>query len=292
MLDEVGAGHVARIQGLLDVVEAHDGHEALGEHKWLDLANGPGTDFVALLVHGDDRLVGYAHLSRHGAHRRWGLELVVDPRHRGSEIEAALARRALAVSAERGGGPLHLVVFKPTEVHDELAAELGLTRERDLLHMRVPLPIDAELRLPEGYTLRTFEPGRDEDTWLEVNNLAFAEHPEQGEWDRATLERHMRLDWFDPDGFLLAFASDELVGFNWMKPNRDTSEGEIHVIGVDPSQQGAGLGRSLAIAGLRWAADQGLSTGTLYTDNEAAAEMYRSLGFEVDHVDRAYVTDV
>ena len=72
---------------------------------------------------------------------QWGLEVVVHPRASRDGVELALVRSALDVVREAGGGHLHLWVFKPTEIHDAVAHQLGLDRGRDLLHMRVPLPI-------------------------------------------------------------------------------------------------------------------------------------------------------
>lgn len=279
----------------LDEVTEHDGHTALGEHKWLDLVHGGRPGYTGLIATdpGHDHPIGYAQLSSHGDH--WGLEVIVHPEHRGTGVELALVRRALGVVRDAGGGHVHLWVFKPSAIHDAVAHQLGLHRGRDLLHMRVTLPVRNDVPLPDGISVRGFDPGRDEDAWLDLNNRAFAEHPEQGGWDRETFERRMREPWFDAQDLLLATDGDgTLVGSNWTKLDHDRKVGEIYVIGVDPSQHSVGLGKALAVRGLEHMAQRGMREATLYVDgaNEKAVALYRKIGFEQDHLDRAYVTDV
>jgi mycothiol synthase len=298
-LDRVSASDLADVRELLGAAREADDHEPLGEHKWLDLVHGGREGFAGFIAREPDHPhpVGYAHLSAHertGKPTQWGLELVVHPEHRGIGVELELARHALDDVATRGGGHLHLWVFRPTEIHEGIAHTLGLKRGRELLHMRVPLPVREAAQLPEGTTLRRFEPNQDEETWLEVNNSAFAHHPEQGAWDLDTLRRRMAEPWFELDGFLVAEDTDGMAGFCWVKVDADADTGEIYIVATHPSRQVTGLGKALTVAGMDWKHQNGLGTGTLFGDasNAPAVKLYEKLGFEVHHLDRAYVTDV
>lgn len=297
-ITRVGPEDLDRIRPLFDAAHAHDGHVPLGEHKWLDLVHGGRQGYAGVVATeaGHGHPAGYGHVSRHtesdGGH--WGLEIVVHPEHRGVGVELALVRRSLELVASSGGGHVHWWVFQPGEIHDGIAHSLGLRKGRDLLHMRVELPVREAPELPSGVRIRAFEPGRDEQAWLDLNNEAFDHHPEQGAWDLPTLQRRMAEPWFDAADLLLAVDDSGLVGSNWTKLDADAGVGEIYVIAVAASRRGSGLGRALSLAGLAHMADRGMRRGTLYVDasNAAALALYRGIGFHTHHVDRAYVTDV
>ena len=125
---------------------------------------------------------------------------------------------ALAVIAADGGGHVTYWVHG-TETDpgaDARAAGAGFAAERDLLQMRVPLPLsDVVLdaaHWPDGTTVRSFRIGEDEAAWVSVNNRAFAGHPEQGAWTVEMLQAREQEDWFDPDGFVLAFDGAATAG--------------------------------------------------------------------------------
>ncbi len=306
------------IRRLQELAAEVDGHPSLGDATWREI-DAPEPDSAGFVVRepratgageAEGDLVAYAHVARSDTFspRYWMVGLVVRPDSRYAAHEQALLGAAVSHAASRGGGGVILWAFGAGAADDAVAAAAGFTADRDLLQMSVELPVDEKPRLPPAVELRTFEPGRDEADWLEVNNRAFGNHPEQGGWIEATLLRRMAEPWFDPSLFLVASDSAGLVGFNWLKVHTDrqrprddddtsygdTSYGEIFVIGVDPRVQGTGLGRALALAGLDLLHDRGLRTCVLYTDasNVSAVGLYTDLGFTVRRVDRAYRREV
>ena len=285
--------------GALVARAAADGdHRPLDEQHQVDLLSGRSDRFTALVVRDEHgALVGYAHLAH--AHGTWSVEVVVDPAREGDGdgLTRDLLAAAILEVRRQGGGRLRYWAPMATSRQDALAAELGFTKERDLLQLRVALPLEKDARRTDPpVVVRAFRPGSDEEAWLEVNNRAFADHPEQGGWDLDTLGDREAQPWFDPEGFLVAEENGRLIGSNWTKIHRDVDPvlGEIYVISVDPTRHQRGLGRALAVAGLDHMADLGVKVGMLYVDadNEAAIALYRSLGFTVHHLDRAYVIDL
>jgi mycothiol synthase len=291
----MGESDIAEVSQLLHQALVADGHYPLGEHKWLDLVHGGRTGFAGFVARepSNGPLVGYAQLS--SGHDTWGVEVVIRPDHRkpDDEVGVSLLAAALGEIGREGGGHVHLWVPKPTADTDAMAASCGLRRGRDLFQMRRPLPVEGAH--PQVAT-RPFRPGVDEEAWLEVNNRAFSSHPEQGGWSLDTIRERETEAWFDPAGFLLHERDGRLAASCWTKVHHDTEPplGEIYVISVDPDFQGLGLGRDLVLAGLDHLSSRGITVGMLYVDadNTAAVHLYRKLGFEVDHTDRAYVTDV
>lgn len=291
----MGEGDIAAVTELLEAAATADRHRPLGEHQWLDLVQGGREGFAGLVAWepGHPHPVGYAQLTR--GPTSWALEFVVSPHHRtdGTTVGLDLVRAAIDIVRHEGGGHVHMWVPKPSEMHKAIADATGMQRGRDLLQMRRDLPVEGEeWELPT----RAFVPGQDEEAWLEVNNRAFHWHPEQGGWDLETIKRREEEPWFDPEGFLLHEKDGRLAGFCWTKVHVDADPplGEIYVVAADPDFHGTGLGRALVLAGLDSLHARGVRTGMLYVDatNRPAVSLYEKLGFNVDHVDRAYVADV
>lgn len=160
---------------------------------------------------------------------------------------------------------------------------------RTLAFMTVPLPIEG-VALPADVSKRSFEPGRDEAAWLDLNNLAFAVHPEQGGWRLDDLLEREREPWFDRRGFLLFECGGVLAASIWMRVHERPQGrlGEVMVVAVHPDFRGRRLGQVAVTHGLDAVAGEGIETGTLYVDesNGPAMALYRGLGFTVARRDR------
>ena len=290
----------ATTAAVLDLVSAATGADSVGplsEHVLLHLRYGGDPQARDLLLRTGGGLAGYAHLDLSDRGEGPSGELVIDPAHRRHGLGLALTDAVLAEAAPR---PLRLWAHGDLPAASALASRAGFERIRALWMMRRSLrtPLGTP-RFPEGVTLRTFAAGADEQAWLELNRKAFASHPEQGAWTVADLALREREPWFDPAGFFLAERSGKLAGFHWTKihqaePGSAASAhepiGEVYVVGVDPGEQGSGLGRALTLTGLRYLRSRGLPEVMLYVDeaNTPAIRLYESMGFTHWHTDVMY----
>lgn len=282
----------AGVAALAGEAAAADEVSPLSEQALLTLrhAGDTGHDTRHLLLHAGGDLAGYAQLTRGQDGEATG-ELVIRPAAR----RAGLGRQLLGALLTEAGGPAGVWAHGDRRAAAALAAAAGLERTRALWQLR--LPADAPLaspRIPDGVQVRAFAPGRDEQAWLELNRRAFAAHPEQGAWSMADLQEREAEPWFDPAGFFLAQRGGALAGFHWTKVHPATpaakAAGEVYVVGVDPAEQGTGLGRALTLTGLHYLRGRGLEQVMLYAeeDNAAAIGLYQSLGFRHAATDVVY----
>lgn len=295
---------VSKVADLVQRVAGTDGVHPLSEHVWLHLRHGgdeQGRHLLALDSSG--ALIGYGHLDVTDEVAGPSSEIVVHPDHRRRGVGTRLIS---AMSQATGGKPLRMWAHGEQAAAGEWAMSLGFTRSRVLWQMRrslhAPLPT---VSLPEGFRLRSFEPGIDDETWVEINHRAFADHPEQGTWTLADLRHRMAEPWFSAAGFLVAVTDSplgvsgavdgQMVGFHWTKVHgvahhAHEALGEVYVVGVDPRWQGHGLGRALTLAGLHHLRSLGLSQAMLYVEatNSVAIDLYSSIGFARWDVDVLY----
>ncbi|MFI8099517.1 mycothiol synthase [Streptomyces sp. NPDC086023] len=288
-LDELTQEQAGAVLGLIEEARLTDGTTAVSEQGRLQLTGGrrEGIRHFLLTEHG--RLAGYAQLEDTDPVEAPAAELVVHPALRGRGHGRALGTALLAASGKR----IRVWAHGGKSAARHLAQVLGLTLFRELRQLRRPLNDGAPIPepvLPEGVTVRTFVPGRDDEAWLAANAAAFAHHPEQGALTQRDLDDRKAQPWFDPKGFFLAEREGHLVGFHWTKVHAAERLGEVYVVGVLPGEQGGGLGKALTAIGLHHLEDAGLPTAMLYVDadNPAALAVYERLGFLTHEVDLMY----
>ena len=298
VLHRLSPVEVQQVKQLVEDVQAADGVPPLSDHVMLHLPAGGDADVHHLLVRRGDGLLAYAHVDATDGVQGASAELLVHPDHRGQGVGRQLVEALLGLSPD---GRLRLWAHGDSAAAAALAASLGFARSRSLWQMRRPLDGSLELpasslEAPYGVSLRTFVVGQDEQAWTDLNNKAFAGHPDQSNWGLREVQVREAEDWFDPEGFFLAERDGVLVGFHWTKVHGGASHddhvheavGEVYVVGVDPSEQGRGLGPWLTAVGLEHLQDKGLPEVLLYVDEENtnAIRVYERLGFT------RYATDV
>jgi mycothiol synthase len=278
----------ARIRELIAAAKQADGITPVGDQVLRELEHDRTRHLLA--VDGDD-ISGYLNLTDAPAM----AELVVHPDARRRGIGSAMARTGLT----EGGDGARMWAHGNLAPARATASALGLVVVRELMQMRRPLIDLPAVTVSDGVRIRTYAGPADDAELLRVNNTAFAWHPEQSGWTEADIAERRAEPWFDPAGLFMAVDehSDKLLGFHWTKVH-SADLGEVYIVGVDPAEQGRGLGATLTLVGLHHLAER-LSESTdpavmLYVeaDNSAAVKTYQRLGFDVFTVDAAYAAQL
>ncbi len=151
-------------------------------------------------------------------------------------------------------------------------------------------------QFPEGYELRTFRDGIDEENWCNIINDAFGHSLGHV---RMTPERiqHWKIDpSYIAGGMKLLWHNDIPVATLSMTKEEHKGEDFIFVeaIGVAGNYQGKGLGKNLLRTGIQHAAESG-SPGVMLSvngENDKAADMYFREGFKKEALYKCYYLDM
>ena len=278
-----------QVLSLIETAQDFDNTPAIAEHVLLHLRHGGDKADSHLVIQKDNQVIGYAHLDKTDHVAGPSVELVIHPEHRDSGIGSDLLKSAI----EACGNKIRLWSHGDLPQARSLAEACKFIKVRTVIQMSKDLvevsPINCD------YQIRSFLPDLDNKAWLTLNNQAFTNHPEQGNWSEADLSIRLNEDWFDEKGFFVAQDKDQLIGFCWTKihgghsHSHSTGEdhhdhapiGEIYVTAVGNKYAGKGVGKALTITGLNYLKYQGLNSAMLYVDedNQAAFNLYKSLGF-------------
>lgn len=252
------------------------------ERPSFDLAND------ALVVLDGTQLVAYAEVFKG---RAW-VHVHLDARDRG--IGAALLRWTEERSRSLGSDKLGQTVSDNNRAAGALLSanrysvrwytwvfEKALDEER-------PAPA-----LPDGVTLRRFEPGRDDRATFELIDTAFSDWPDRDpsfafeDWAASYLQR----EDFDPTLVFLLEDQGRLIGVSMCLVYGD--EGWVQQIAVERSYRGRGLGGALLQASFREFFLRGLLTAGLSTESRTGARgVYEHVGMRVTRSYTRYSKDL
>jgi mycothiol synthase len=244
------------------------------------------------------RFAGYAELwCAEGKPRAVG-RLLVHPQWRhqklGTRLLGCIEGRAqaigsqyldMAVAAEQKGGRCFL------EAH-------GFRVVHYCWHMVMPDASRASApEWPDGYQTRTFVPGQDERTSVQLENACFADAWEYVPVEEGEFEGFVRSLSFRADGVIYATHQGQVVGecWSWLQLEQGHApdaerRGDVWCLCVQHAHRRRGLGRALLLAGVQWLRQQGVRAAYLGVDgaNEEAKHLYQSAGFVTRRTDVWY----
>ncbi len=201
----------------------------------------------------------------------------------GRQLYALIAQQAAQHPLKRlysGGAKAHTL-------KQEFLARRGFEFDRYFWRMRLPADKDVPpVQLPEGYTVRTFVPGQDEELFMNVRNVCFADHFGSTPYTPETTAYIIQQEMFQPAGLFFAFKDGVVAGYCWSaisaeeNARRNVSVGWIEHLGTVPEHRGVGLGRALLLIGVQHLRQQ-VSVVELGMEGEnvAALRLYESVGF-------------
>jgi mycothiol synthase len=212
---------------------------------------------------------------------------VVDPAHRGRSLGSWLVSWADAVVELRASERPFDVRTMCSAVDDDahrLFQAFGYEQVRINWDMAIELRggVPAVGDLPDGVLLRTFETGRDERTFYEVEESAFEGHFgfAPSPYESFDAEWYQSSDW-DPSRVLLAEVDGVVVGeLAWVDAAPD---GYIANLGVLKEHRRRGIAAALLRAAFVHIAAAKYERATLSVDTgntSGAVDLYRALGME------------
>jgi mycothiol synthase len=240
------------------------------------------------LVLAGEQVVGWAAAGQEGEIANIVDESCVHPDFRGRGIGGRLVELAESWARERSLPRLHMHAV--TDEARRLFEARGFELVRYFWRMEILLD-DEPVRTdpPDGFTIRSYEPGADDEALYAMHQEAFAEH-----WEFAPYPLEDWLRWrttrgdYLPELWQLAFEGDELagaaLGFG------QTGLGWILDLAVAPKWRKRGLGLALLQRSFRELYRGGFTQIGLEVDSEnetGATRLYERAGMRVT---RRYAT--
>lgn len=147
-----------------------------------------------------------------------------------------------------------------------------------------------EIQVPDGYELRSYQPG-DDQAWCDIMEGNVGRN-----WTAELFEQKMSSDpRFSPDALFFALHEESPVASAcaWRPSPEEEVVGDVHMVGALDDHRGKGLGHLVNSAVLHKLKEQGFQKAHLKTDDWrlAAINSYLKAGFEplnthISHAER------
>ncbi len=235
------------------------------------------------------RIAGYADLGEQDERRRFWIDLRVPPGPHAEEIASGLldALEALAASSAAEGATIRASVYSEYELAARLLAARGYEVFR--YSFRMQIDFDGELpepRWPEGVSVRTFVPGRDDEAVYEAQDDAFADHFEATRQPYESWRQWAFNESFDPSLWLLAEVGAEIVGVCLCRAESGAGGelGWVDSLGVRRPWRRRGVARALLLrsfAEFHARGKRGVALGVDGMNTTGAVRLYERVGMHV-----------
>jgi mycothiol synthase len=229
-------------------------------------------------------LAGFVHVVHEPAIGRALANVGVLKSRRKRGMGRALISAAVEHSRALGASVLHIQATSDDLYSQRLLKSEGFAPVRRYWQMRWQRDGIPRVKLPQGFSLRPFRLGQDEEALTKLQNAAFADTwgfcPNTVE----EIKARVRFRRTEPAGVILVLDGDQPAAYNWtlMASGAQAAIGWIAMTGVHPDYRGKGLGKAAVVAGMEHLVSRGVGSIELEVDSEnaPARELYLSLGFQ------------
>ena len=194
------------------------------------------------------------------------VEVMTTPELAGNPGEIDLVQQLVAKAESQQLSVAHICVMADSGM-GKVLEQAGITNVRAYLDMLWIMDELAELELPKGYSVRSFQTG-DTPLLTQVQNDAFT-----GNWGfcpntEEQIEYRTQMPNTSKDGIVFLIEGNIPTGYGWtmMAPAENGVRGVIGMIAVVPDYRGKGVSRHILQAGMKYLRSIGLAETGLDVD--------------------------
>lgn len=239
------------------------------------------------VVETSGKIVGFINITPEIKTSRVILDCLVHPEYRRKGLAKKLLGYAIPRAKELKAKVARVSIRQDNVVAKKVLSRLGFQFVRQYQKLMLQLT-EAHLQdiTSHNYVSRHLQHDKEEKL-TQLQNRCFANTWGYNPNTNKEIAYSLRLSHCSPEGVILIYEGNKLVGYCWTKINFEAEvtnserKGRIFMLGVDPDYRGKGIGKIALLAGLAHLKNKGVRVVELEVDseNKAALNLYRSVGF-------------